>query len=63
MPRNKFQKIVFGVIMSYTMAFGMELYNTAINMGISLQPGGFSHLTWSAVESSMKEMTVRAWRS
>lgn len=36
MPRNKFQKIVFGVIMSYTMAFGMELYNTAINMGISL---------------------------
>lgn len=58
MPRNKFQKIVFGAIMSYAMAFGMELYNTAINMGISLQPGGFSYLTWSAVESGMKEMAV-----
>ena len=58
MPRNKFQKIIFGVIMSYAMAFGMELYNTAINMGIALQPGGLSHMTWTAVGTGMKEMLI-----
>lgn len=56
MPRNKFQGIVFGVIMSYAMAFGMEIYNTAINLGLGLQPGGLSHMTWSAMGGAMKEM-------
>lgn len=58
MPRNKFQAVIFGVIMSYSMAFGMELFNTAINMGIPFQGGGFSHMTWEAVGSAMKEMLI-----
>lgn len=33
MPKTKFQGAVFGLLMSYIMAFGMEVYNTAINMG------------------------------
>ncbi len=33
MPRTKFQGVIFGVIMSYAMAIGMEVYNTAIKMG------------------------------
>lgn len=33
MPKTKFQGIVFGIIMSITMALGMELYNVSIKMG------------------------------
>lgn len=29
MPKTKFQGVVFGLLMSYIMAFGMEAYNTA----------------------------------
>ena len=36
MPKNKTQGIIFGIIMSYAMAFGMEIYNTAINHGYHL---------------------------
>ena len=39
MPSTKTQKIIFGLIMSYAMAYGMEVYNTAIKMGIPLQEG------------------------
>lgn len=28
MPKTKFQGVVFGLLMSYIMAFGMEVYNT-----------------------------------
>ena len=27
MPKNKFQGFIFGIIMSYAMAYGMEVYN------------------------------------
>ena len=30
MPRTKFQGIIFGIIMSYSMAIGMEVYNIAV---------------------------------
>lgn len=30
MPKNKMQGFIFGVIMSYAMAYGMEVYNIAI---------------------------------
>ncbi|WP_329887430.1 hypothetical protein [Pseudoramibacter faecis] len=30
MPKNKKQEILFGLIMSYPMAYGMEVYNVAI---------------------------------
>lgn len=33
MPKTKFQGIIFGILMSVTMAYGMELYNVAKKMG------------------------------
>ena len=36
MPRNKKQELIFGIIMSYVMAYGMEVYNIAIFQGIDL---------------------------
>ena len=45
MPRTKLQGIIFGIIMSYSMAIGMEVYNIAIKMGFPMQPGGFSSMT------------------
>ena len=45
MPRNKKQELIFGIIMSYVMAYGMEVYNIAISQGIDLAPGGFSNMT------------------
>ena len=47
MPRTKFQRIIFGLIMSITMAYGMEVYNVA------LKEGGLSQMTngvfWDAL--------------
>ena len=45
MPRNRVQGIIFGVLMSVTMAYGMEVYNVAWKMGIPTMPGGFSNMT------------------
>lgn len=45
MPKTKFQGIIFGLIMSYSMAYGMEVYNVAIKIGVNTQAGGFSNLT------------------
>ena len=45
MPKTKKQGIVFGVIMSMTMAYGMEIYNVAIKQGFNLTNGGFSNMT------------------
>lgn len=45
MPKTKLQGILFGIIMSVTMAYGMEVYNIAWKMGIPLLPGGFSNMT------------------
>lgn len=47
MPKTKFQGFIFGLIMSYAMAFGMEMYNVSIKMGFNLNTGGFSTLDWS----------------
>lgn len=33
MPQTKFQKVIFGLLMSYIMAYGMELANVAIKLG------------------------------
>ena len=51
MPKNKKQGIIFGIIMSYSMAIGMEIYNNAIQQGIHLKPGGFTKLTYGVVGS------------
>lgn len=33
MPKTKFQGIIFGILMSITMAYGMEVYNVALKEG------------------------------
>ena len=39
MPKTKTQRIVFGILMSFFMAYGMEVYNIAIRMGYNLTVG------------------------
>ena len=57
MIQTKTQGIVFGVIMSYVMAYGMEVYNVAIKMGFHLQIGGLSSMTnvvfWEALKEAL----------
>lgn len=55
MPKNKFQGFIFGLIMSYAMAIGMEVYNVAITAGIHLQPGGFSAMGYTVLAQALKE--------
>lgn len=55
MPKNKKQGIIFGIIMSYSMAIGMEIYNNAIQQGIHLKPGGFTNLTYGVVGHALLE--------
>ena len=55
MPKNKTQGIIFGLIMSYSMAIGMEIYNNAIQQGVHLQPGGFTNLTYGIVGKALAE--------
>lgn len=57
MPKTKTQGIIFGIIMSYAMAYGMEVYNIAIKEGINLTAGGFSNMTnlvfWDALKEAL----------
>ena len=55
MSRNRTQGIIFGIIMSYSMAVGMEIYNNAIQQGVHLQPGGFTNLTYAVVGKALVE--------
>ena len=55
MPKTKAQGIVFGIIMSYAMAFGMEVYNTAINQGFHLAGAGSSAMTNLVFVDALKE--------
>lgn len=57
MPKTKTQGIIFGIIMSYAMAFGMEIYNTAIKMGFHLAGGSFSSMTNQVFAGALKEMS------
>ena len=73
MPKNKTQGIVFGLIMSYSMAIGMEIYNNAIQQGVHLQPGGFTNLTYGIVGKALAEalfmglivilVSAQSWRA
>lgn len=45
MPKNKIQGVIFGILMSVTMAYGMEVYNVAWKLGIPTMAGGFSNMT------------------
>lgn len=55
MPRTKTQGIIFGLIMSYAMAIGMEVYNIAIKMGFNLKMGGFSSMTNAVFPAALVE--------
>lgn len=55
MPQTKLQGIVFGLIMSYAMAIGMEVYNIAIKMGFNLNVGGFSTMTNAVFPAALLE--------
>ena len=55
MPKTKGQGIVFGIIMSYAMAIGMEVYNIAIKMGFSLNIGGLSSMTNAVFPAALVE--------
>ena len=55
MPRTKTQGIIFGLIMSYAMAIGMEVYNIAIKMGFNLNLGGFSSMTNAVFPAALVE--------
>lgn len=55
MIKTKTQGIIFGIIMSYTMAYGMEVYNVAIKMGFDLQVGGLSTMTNAVFLGALKE--------
>ena len=52
---KKSKGIVFGVIMSYSMAIGMEIYNVAIKMGYNLNSGGFSSMTYEVIKAAIVE--------
>lgn len=57
MPKTKFQGVVFGLLMSYIMAYGMEVYNVAIKMGFTLKAGSLSNMTdivfWEAFKEAL----------
>lgn len=56
MPKTKTQRIVFGILMSFFMAYGMEVYNIAIRMGYNLTVGqGFSSITYPVFLEALKE--------
>ena len=59
MPKNKIQGFIFGVIMSYAMAYGMEIYNVAIKLGVNLTAGGFSNMTNLIFWEALKEASYR----
>ena len=55
MPKTRFQGFIFGLIMSYAMAVGMEVYNIAIKMGFQANPGGVSTMTLAVFPAALKE--------
>lgn len=57
MPKNKTQRMIYGLLMSYSMAIGMEVYNIAIKMGFSLNAGGLSTMTNQVFPAALAEMT------
>jgi len=55
MPETKFQGVIFGILMSVTMALGMEVYNVAVKMGFDTMAGGFSNMTNAVFPSALAE--------
>lgn len=60
MPKTKTQEAIFGILMSFTMAFGMELYNTAIKQETFFGAGGVPALTNAILLTALKEGVLMA---
>lgn len=55
MGKTRGEKIVFGILMSVTMAIGMEVYNVAIKMGYNTMPGGLSNMVNQVFPNALVE--------
>ena len=55
MPKTKGQGLVFGILMSVTMAYGMEVYNVALKSGVLQHLGGFSDMRNTVFLGALKE--------
>ena len=55
MPKTKAQGVLFGLIMSYAMAYGMEIYNVAIKEGVHMAAGGLSNMSNLVFWDALKE--------
>ena len=55
MLKSRKERLVFGIAMSYSMALGMEIYNTAIQSGVQAAPGGLSGLTYPLLAHALAE--------
>ena len=54
MPQNKVQGRVYGLVMSLTMTFLMEVWAAAVRAGVQLEPGGLSNFGWPVVAQAAK---------
>ena len=52
---GRIQGLVFGLLMSVTMTYGMEVYNNAWQMGLAALPGGFSNMTGEVFVRALHE--------
>ena len=55
-PKTRLQGLLYGLSMCVFMSLGMELYNNALKMGVNLQPGGLSNMTWDVVSAALSEL-------
>lgn len=55
MPKTKGQGLVFEILMSVTMAYGMEVYNAALKSGVLQHVGGFSDMRNTVFLGVLKE--------
>ena len=55
MLKTKTQRVLFGLIMSYAMAYGMEIYNVAIKEGVHMAAGGLSNMSNLVFWDALKE--------
>ena len=61
MPKTKAQGIVFGILMSFFMAYGMEVYNISIRRGFNLTEGlGFASISYGVFAEALKEAAFMA---
>ena len=58
MGKTRGEKIVFGILMSVTMAIGMEVCNVAIKMGYNTMPGGLSNMVNQVFPDALVEAST-----